>query len=183
MAQQLRKQGEDVALLFLLDPPGESTAELAPPVVNRIRRHWKRIESMSATGKIKYLLLKTGATIRGRLTNKLSKNRKKLNPLIGKICAATGRLLPPSVRSDYILDIYGRAIDLYKPQKYSGHAVLVTGIARSYAPPLDWQNLISGELQVCEVSIGHLDMTTEPHVRLWAERLNEALRVTQSGGL
>jgi len=83
--------------------------------------------------------------------------------------------MPVFVRSEYILDLYGRAREGYKPKPYAGRTILFKGTARQYESLADWESLMTGDLQVHVVHATHTELREEPHVRLWANELKAAL--------
>ena len=107
------------------------------------------------------------------------RSRKAVAKVRWKLYFLNRRLLPPILRSAYILDVYRRALRFYVPRKYAGPATIVKSDSRRFTPPLEWPHLIGGPLDVHEVSGGHMDLTKEPQVARWAVTLKEALdRVT-----
>jgi thioesterase domain-containing protein len=50
-----------------------------------------------------------------------------------------------------------------------------------YRPPLNWQELMTGELQMYESAGGHMDLTKEPYVAVWAAKLRDALDSVTAG--
>ena len=63
----------------------------------------------------------------------------------------------------------------YKPQPYAGPVVMFKGDTVSYRMPLDWPRLVSGPLEIHGTPGGHMDLTKEPHVAVWAARLRASL--------
>ena len=92
-----------------------------------------------------------------------------------KACLSSGRLLPPSLRSAYILDVYRQALRSYAPPSYSGRVTIFKGGTTRYQPPMAWKELITGQLEIYEAPGGHLDLIREPHIAVWAARLKDAL--------
>jgi thioesterase domain-containing protein/acyl carrier protein len=172
MAHQLRKQGEKVAFLFLLDPLLEAKAE--PPSSRRegIRRHFHNLWLLGSGDLLSYLSLRVTARIQER-TRRIGKTFKRLR---WKVYLALGRLLPSSLRSAYILDVYTNALLDYSPQPYPGRVTLFKGARRYYHPRFDWRKLIGAGLEIHEGSGAHMDMVKEPYAALWAERLKECLQ-------
>ena len=101
--------------------------------------------------------------------------RTNIEKLRWKASLTAGRLLPPSLRSAYILDIYRLSLRSYVPQQYSGRVTLFKTEGDSYLPRLDWMKLITGDIEIHEGLGGHMELRREPYVRLWAGRLKESL--------
>nr|UXE44170.1 linear gramicidin synthase subunit D [uncultured bacterium] len=176
MAQQLRKAGEQVPLLFMLDPPGRNRKNRPSlPLADQVQRHLQRLENLELRDKLGYLLSRLLGRIQVRVGS-LSKNMRKLR---GKTSLAMGHLLPPSVRSEYILDIYKRALRTYVPKSYSGPVTLFKTEGDSYQDRLNWIKLTTGDIEIHEGRAKHMDLRKEPYVRPWAQRLNQLLHRTQ----
>ena len=124
MAQQLRSAGEEVGLLFMLDPTGDRI-EHRPQVSFRdnIERHRQTLAGLGVRDKLLFILPRLKVVMRNALTRTVGKRLKRL---CWKICLLTGRALPPSVRSPYILDVYRKAIRSYVPRPYSGDVTIYT---------------------------------------------------------
>jgi hypothetical protein len=84
-------------------------------------------------------------------------------------------VLPPSLRSDYILDLYRRALRIYAPLRYAGRVLIFGRGAKAYRPAMDWTDLASCDIQTYDEACEHTDLTKEPYVSVWAARLREAL--------
>jgi amino acid adenylation domain-containing protein len=160
MAQQLSRRHEDVDLLFLLDPSGkEATLEA---------------DSCGDNGNHSTLwdLLAAARTQIRAKTQKLQHGTKMLRC---KACVATGRLLPPTLRSAYIIDIYRKALHSYVPQPYSGRVTIYKTLSMEYSAPLDWRKLMTGSLTIHDCDATHNALIRYPHTRAWAATLRDAL--------
>jgi aspartate racemase len=170
-AQQLTTEGEEVAMLFMLDPPSRQ----ATPGASALDRSKHYLRSVACREKLNSLLPRLKRVVRGEVTARMDRIDKSLERLHWQAYLLQGRHLPPSLRSAYILDVYRRALRSYAPQKYSGPVTIFKGKEICYQPPLDWLDLFSGELEIHEAPCGHLDLTKEPHVAVWAARLRDSL--------
>jgi thioesterase domain-containing protein len=184
MAQQLKRQGEEVSVLFLLDP--DIPVEQIPDSVNRstripwrdeAKRHLRNLVMLRPRDKLVYILVRIGAKIKER-TPRISKISRTSKRILCKFYPAMGRSIPLFLRSDYILDMYGGALRSYVPQPYPGPPICFTAKC-SHDPRLDWGRLLTGELAVYELPGDHLDLVSESYVRLWAEKLKDALQRAQ----
>jgi thioesterase domain-containing protein len=139
MAYQLKKEGHEVDLLFMLDPTGKASDKAPQKPIPLVPRIFRTLDRLRWT-----------------------------------ICVATGRLLPLSLRSPYILDIYRKALRSYVPKPYTGRVVIFkTG--GPYAPPFDWLELNHGDLELHQSTGEHMDLRKEPQIGRWAQRLKESL--------
>ncbi|MEP7304913.1 MAG: thioesterase domain-containing protein, partial [Acidobacteriota bacterium] len=172
MARQLTIEGDEVALLFMLDPPGYSAS---PPDRDRVRRLWDNMAPLGLGGKLAYFLPRLRTAVSSLLGARRARIANGIATWSTRACVRSGRLLPPSLRSRYILNVYRRALRSYAPKSYAGRATIVKGDGIRYRPPCDWMVLLTGELDTHEEPGGHMDMTKEPHVAVWAARLKDAI--------
>ena len=182
MAQQLRKKGEEVALLFLLDAddPGNEISSSPNGLTNisfrhEILRHLRNLAPLGAQEKLDYILVR----VKLKITEMPGRIRKILKNGVCKVYLAMGCPLPLSLRSYYILEIYDNAHRNYVPEFYPGVAVYIKSEKRASDHQLNYEKVIAGGLEVHEVPGGHLDLVQEPYVRLWAEKLKNALQRAQ----
>jgi len=176
MAQQLRAEGEEVTLLFMLDPSGDrielpgkiKETRLLPLLWSKVQRHLRKLALLGFREKLDYLLPRVKDQINMRILHEIHKLKR--NAFL-----AAGITLPHSLRSAYIWDIYEKALRPYMLRPYSGRVTLVKTGESSYQPRWDWVKAITGELEIYEVRADHLALQKEPYVRLWAERLKDSL--------
>ena len=174
MARQLTADGEEVAVLFMLDPPGQQR-KTSPRVRDRVHQQIRNAGARPFAGKMAFLLLKVTAAVRDEISARRCNIIARVNRLRTKAHLRKGGRLPPSLRSGYILDVYRRALRSYTPQRYRGNAAIFKSAGPGYWPPLDWTKLITGQLEIHEERGNHTDMTTEPLVAVWAARLKTTL--------
>jgi len=174
VAQLLAREREEVAMLFLLDPPGgaatssaEASDESPQPFASARREARKSVRS-----RVKISLFNRLVAPRAWIGKTLQRAR-------WKACLRNHRLLPPQLRSPYILDVYRKALRSYAPTTYAGPVTIVKDASRRYRPSLSWPDLIGGPVEIHEVTGGHMNLTKEPHVAQWATKLRDSLdRVT-----
>ena len=91
-----------------------------------------------------------------------------------------GRPLPYSLRSFYILRIYGRATREYTLRKYAGSLDLFLHPSTpAEGSPHIWSQIAGGKVEVHELPEGHEEILKEPYVRFWAESLKSCLSRAQ----
>jgi amino acid adenylation domain-containing protein len=180
MAYQLRTEGEEVLLLFMLDPPGKMR-ESVPSVRDRAHKHLRELIRRGPRSKVEHVFRMIVARARERFNGRWAAIGKRVKRLRWERCLKTGGLLPPSLRSPYILDVYRIALCSYTPQPYSGRVTIFKAGEIGYRPPLNWQELMTGELQMYESAGGHMDLTREPYVAVWAAKLRDALDSVTAG--
>ena len=180
IAQQLRKQGDQVALLVLLTPSrlihdvgAFDSLKKDASLPKEISRHLQIVAELSPRERLKYVLQRTKVK-----TTQLPKAvtypiRKRVENLLWKIYLRLGWLLPPSLRSPYILQVYFKAIDAYQPEVYPGRVII-------YRSTPMWSAITAGDTEVHEVPGNHTDILREPYVREWAEGLRSYLEQAQA---
>jgi amino acid adenylation domain-containing protein len=172
IAQRLRSVGEEVPLLFMLDPPGKTRQTvLKPPLRPDLRRHARELERLGAREALEYLLPRVKDQIYGR-TGPIVETLRKVR---WKFYLAAGLVVPAVLRGPYILDVYMQALRRYRPQPYSAPATLLRSKGGPYESPFDWPKLVSGDLDIYEVSGGHMDLRKAPYVKQWAAHLCKSL--------
>jgi amino acid adenylation domain-containing protein len=184
MAQQLRKRGEKVALLALLEAtsPGpvrtdsrkqkrNSTAKIEARA--RLRRHLANLRTLSVTEMIAY----SGATA-GKLAKRLSgidKLKRAAKRWVYRFCERSGRVMPPWVRTAYIVNVYSQAARRYDAEAYFSRVVFFKGLENAHDYESPWRRLVPGELEFHDIPGDHASILEEPQLRTWAEKLNQRL--------
>jgi thioesterase domain-containing protein/acyl carrier protein len=174
MAHQLRSEDEAVPLLFMLDPPGK-TKEPVPPIRDRWRQYSRKLTGRAKRAKVELVLRSVFGAARNYVTGRTAAIGKHVSRLRWTRYIRCGRLLPPSLRSPYILDVYRSALRSYAPQPYSGPVTIYKAGNMPYTSPMNWQELMTGEFQIHEGAGSHMDLMMESHVAVWASKLKEAL--------
>lgn len=165
MAQQLSAQGEEVALLVLLDAP--ANPEHLKPLIKKI------------PGRIDLL-------IRLRMKERMRYLVDQLKVTKSLVRSALSRWFPPfgangasnhqqwSVRD--VTQFNDEAHRKYIPHPYAGSALLFLARESTWSGDLGWRRLVTGGLEIREVPGGHQNFIKEPHVRVLAQQLTAALR-------
>jgi len=191
IAQQLKDQAQEVALLALLDPPrpfktsDKASTRLSdsPTSINgfhsRLHRHYTNVNSLGYKKGIVYLWERVAGKISELRSNVSTKVSNGLKRALIKICLARGRDLPSSVRSRYILDLYHRIRPEYEMRRYSGRVVLFKGDDQSDEYVGDWDLYLVDEKQIYQVPGHHMGLREETYIRGWAEHLKACLEAAQ----
>ncbi len=146
IAQQLRAQGEEVALLCLLDSAIPGKNQLS--VQQRLQFHAKN-------------LLNQG------LPYVVDRVQARLTP--AKALIATAEVDVRAEFRDY-------AFNSYQPQPYPGKAVLFRAMDESHFDTLAaWHDLVVGGVEIHDIPGDHLGILQEPHVKVLAEKLKTAI--------
>jgi thioesterase domain-containing protein len=152
MARQLEKEGEQVALLFLIDPS-------VPMNGGKPRR------SRPTT---------LAGSIKKKLAAGISLIRSQVKRLICRTNLAIGRPLPEDLRRFYLSDLYQKAVQNHVPAPYSGQVTICySGVERN---PEAWQAFFTGTIDIHHLGSTHFALIEDPEkIRIWAQLLNAGL--------
>jgi amino acid adenylation domain-containing protein len=179
-AQQLTKQGEEVAFLFLLDshfPGSDIPSYRNLSFRHEVHRHFRNIALLGYDEKLTYVL----ARVKQKIKYAFDKTgiRKFIKKAVCRIYLVMGHPLPPYLRSFYILEVYNQASSNYTPKPYLGQAIYIRAETRPSDYGFHWGRLMAGGLEVHEVPGNHSDIRVEPNVHFWAEKLRTCLSLAQ----
>jgi aspartate racemase len=183
IAQRLRSEGEEVALLALLDGGLRRAKDLLPRQVrlrrvarfqlSRLRMHIDACANLRPQDMSGFLHRK-GTTLTRRLRSLVWQFR-----YLGYESA--GAELPAHLRR--VEEGAYLAAKRYVPRYYDGHAVLFRSVdgprLRFVDEQMGWGTVIRGGLEVRRVPGDHVTMSREPHVRVLARELTAALEVAR----
>jgi aspartate racemase len=187
MARQLQTQGEDVALLVLLDPDptnpraGQlSSVDNGLPSLsshitsfrNKINRHLRELAPLGPQEKLSYALV--------RLKNRIMELQGKISWVARKVlCETFGYPLPLALRTHYLATIYQRAARGYVPKLYRGQVILFKTQGRYRDGELGWGKHIAERLEIQELDTDHDNVLKEPYVQTFVEKLKSCLSEAQ----
>ncbi|MGH7797422.1 MAG: amino acid adenylation domain-containing protein [Candidatus Binatia bacterium] len=179
VAQQLRKLGQRVASLALLDGTapvkhnGSGVATLSTS--SKLYRHFKLLRGW---GGCIYVISRISAKFL-RLF-RMRRIKKAFERIGYKFFISMGRGIPPICRSTYIADVHRRARRKYRPQTYGGPVVYFQAEGNPDDPLSTWRNLFEGELDVHSIPGNHQTIAQEPQFKIWADKLRDCLNKTQA---
>lgn len=177
MARQLKRDKREVGALFLLDSQfptvdvAENSAADTPNALDSIAASVGRLLREKKRTWWRIVVKRIGRQV----ISEVEKLWVLAKPLICGFCVRTGILLPPSLRSDYILRIYDRARQNYTPMAYQGAAVYFQSAERRGLHASKWAELMTAGMAIYNVPGAHLDLRQEPYVKNWAETLSAIL--------
>lgn len=172
VAQQLQAQGQEVALVLML--------ETVNPVRFKQYSGWRRIV---ARYQLKFHLLRFERAylwhldkaqrrdyVAGRISQKLSRLRHSVRRFLGRTESTT----------QGPLDVLYLAASKYYPKPYRGRVVLIRSQERSigflHQLDLGWTDVLGEELEICETPGTHYTIYMEPHVEALAQKMDAYLR-------
>ncbi len=185
IAHHLRKEGEAIAVLALLDSLSPGTNESSasndtsasvsrdsPSTISRLRKFTR----LTFRDQVRHLPRFTDTLFSNRL-------RRTFKRLLCKLCLSAGWTLPVFVRSFYILEVYKRALENYSPLVFPGRAIYFKSMLRSGHHQERWRSLMKDGLVVYEVPGGHEDVVRRENVAVWGQRLRSCLSTAQTAGV
>ena len=171
MAQQLRAQGQTVALLALLNASAPVPYHYKPyatifgRVTHRVNHYWSDLKRLRLEERLPYIRVKA----------RMAKSSFKT--IACKYGWALGGLLLPSLRQsqeahhhvlqDYVANVYPGKVTLFRAS--------IQPASYSLDPQLGWGGLATGGLEIYEVLSYDGSIVVEPCARILAERLRACL--------
>ncbi len=192
MAQQLRQQGEAVALLALFDSyvPG---SQKPIPNVARWKKEWSFWQQKIQTHSRNLLLLKVQdrtAYLRERVVvipNLLSMANRSIRSALQDLLKQRPQASAESIAlPDEISQIQAAnalAYKAYQPKPYPGKIILFQSerlpSGYTYAPANGWLPLALGELEIYKIPTDHNTLMVQP----WVAMVSKQLRITLAQSL
>ncbi len=166
MAQQLRKAGEQVRLLAMIDT-------LSPVAARRKASHLKKLWLMRHW-TLDFALQWPGRRRKGKLAD--AQYAQALERL------ARGEPLPPELVEFHLFRNFVAAQERYHPEPYDGAMVLFRAAQADTqylgaGKALGWEEHISGEIRVAQIAGSHFSMMAEPGVSQLIDALSSELRL------
>jgi len=175
MAQQLRKQGETVALLAIIDTYNFhgvhvrfSFVESLSTVRQKFTFHFLNVARLGLKEQLRYLGKKIkGAYIResGRLITRIS-NLRRVNYQGLEVENAELEHINEEAHFSYIAAPYDGKTVMFKAAKNYSHL---------HDPMLGWDGVITGPLEFIELPSNPGGLFMEPYVQVLAEKLKERI--------
>ena len=183
MAQQLRKQGETVGLLALVDPttgrpqrvPSSSWANQVGQLLTpspQVSNRWSNYLAIFST----VIWPRAFRAIQWRLKDWKNISRVTVKRMICNIFFRFDYPIPASLRQFYRTRVVQQAARKYIPQYYPGQIVIfqTKKNVESY-----WSKLCAEVLQVYDFPVEHLDLVDGPHTETLLQKLMNCLEKAQ----
>jgi len=172
MAQQMRRQGHEVALVALFDTYGPGFRTLPWRDRYRVDFHLTQLRRLGPRAKVSYVLDRVR-----RADGRIDRIRWVTWEIVNKVSRMTGAPLPRPFRQVEFANAY--ATRRYSPRVYPGRVTLFRAREQPERygrdPQLGWGGMAAGGLDIHDVPGDHYTMWREPHVRVLAERLRGCL--------
>lgn len=180
MAKQLEERGQKVDLLVLLNPAfGEPGYSSKPSSGKSFLRnnvpHGIQAFQLARHRDAGYLIKRLKNLIAHEVSSVLGVDNRLIRKVVCKTYLRLGLLIPVSLRSRYILEIYRRAIESYTVKAYSGNIVLFFSHDYPQHLRMNWSKRSAGSVTLDDVPGDHLSVLEEINVKVWAERLASCL--------
>lgn len=163
IANQLLHDGEDVALLFLVEPllsNADAKQTFASKLRLRVKRHQRELARLSFTGKVIHVITEILKSAR-------------IYRLLSEAYLMAGRPVPLSLRIPYALAVIHRATRDFIQEPCARRVIVVQAEKGMHPAHSDWGNLSTEEVTVHVVpGAAHIDMLQEPATGMWAGWLN-----------
>lgn len=183
MAQQLHKQGQEVALLALLETYNYSNVRDRSILdkiyfyAQKIEFHWRNFLLLNPREKLMFIREKA----------KVAKDRRRV--WLGLISSRLGhRFHLDKGQNSYLCDLWetnDRAVDNYIPELYPGRITQFRPIkeyARYTGPDPGWDRLAAGGVEIHTLPVYPAGMLVEPFVRILAEKLKASIHNALDSG-
>ncbi len=170
MAQRLRKQGKNVAVVVLLDTVRAGVKPVRPTSKDHLT-------SLLARGP-SYLQQRAKARL-VRLGEELRDNLKK------QFYLRQNQPLPLELRDQVMTEAFWAAGDRYRPEPYDGRVVLyraseIAAVLSHVGRGLGWEEYVQN-LEIVEVPGNHDSLVYEPNVSVMTAHLRATLRKSAAG--
>ena len=164
MAQQLTQEGQDVALVALLDTKiSHFSRETAD---EGFRRYGSRLQQMTIGAKVSYVAF----GVFRRLWRSFRRMRVRMSLRLR-------HRLPSDLRKFHYFPLHARAARDYELRPYEGSVVVLSEQGAVDDHREYWGTLCKSDLEIYEIPAGHFDMVREPHVRILAKNLEAAMEM------
>jgi aspartate racemase len=183
MANQLREQNEDVAMVALFDT-GNPAFSQSLPLLESLKDSWVRFGV-----KVKERWMQLVRAKPGERPQILLQNLESIKGRIGYLTWRVGcryfywRQRPLPVRLQDTLKMFTAVSLLYRPGPYPGRITLFKakeeGEAYGPDPKMGWGELAQDGVEVFEVPGDHMSILDQPRVAELADRLRSCLSATQ----
>jgi len=185
MARQLTEQGEQPALLALIDTvnPNRSRLQVEEPTSRYKQHYYERIMAVPHRNKPVFLAKSLVNRLKSMLEFDAEKIKFHIQKAICKLYLTLDIPIPVGLRDFNIVENFVEAIQAYKPKKYSGRIVLFRSeILPEHDAALGWEDLAAGGVKVQKIPGDHMSMiNSDASVKILAEKLSAEIEQAETG--
>jgi hypothetical protein len=192
MAQQLQRQGQTVAGLFLIDPTPPYSGSISQPVhsPHLPDRHISQRIGSSLSHYVTHLqslplreqVIRLRNGVHWRLKKKLGSFTTTYKLFLCRGYLAAGRIIPPELREFYGNHSRYPIARRYRPKPYAGRVILFKSTERKISVPEDWEYLLTGAVDTHYISARHGAIYQAPYFHAWAPQLANAIHQCYARG-
>ena len=184
MAQQLQAQGQDVALLALLDAYAPGFRSTLPPrfaqpyeVMLRLQRLWHHLWNLTLLDahKRRAYIATRAQGMQAQVVQRLRRKLQRvtfLSTLTERPGNGPGIAFPRAIHRSYMPQVFAGRITVFRPTWLP--------LGRAYDPTMGWSNLAAGGVEIYAVPGYHNALVFEPRVRGLATLLRSCLAEVQA---
>jgi thioesterase domain-containing protein len=179
MAQQLHDQGEQVALLAMIDAYAPGYLTLLPWIERKVKQrfayHWGNLSRLSSHERLNYILEKTNI-VRVRIATRIKEIIVRLFLILEIPLPAALQQVnrPKRLPSNYVPKTYPHKITVFSPTEGPNGFY--------HEPDMGWGKYTAEELEIHEVPGSFSKIILEPAVKSLAEQLKTCIeRATVNG--
>jgi aspartate racemase len=197
IAQQLRRQGQEVALLLMFDTYGpgyphlsvlRAIQQMAARLGHRIHTNIVRFRQLQSHDKGAFALEKVRnitARSQRKNQNRLDRIREKIEWVMYKWHRSMGRPLPPALRYLYVRERNAKAEKAYVAKPYPGRITLFRATRQPLGcapePYLGWDKVASEGVEIYDLPGSHSQhLIREPKIQVVIDQLQACLSAAQA---
>jgi amino acid adenylation domain-containing protein len=169
MAQQLRRAGEQVAFVGLIDAIYDGQYQIAGESNGaRVERHLRHLRGLRAPLYVAERSIKTLGYFARAL-------REAIGELPNELRCRLGRPIPYSKRTAFYRQVFTQAGRRYRLKSYAGMLTMFSAKGRAEWHRKRWSSVAEGGLTIYEIAADHFDMVWPPHSTALAAAFDSAL--------
>jgi aspartate racemase len=177
IARLLQASGQSVSLLALMDTRLPGVVKCLNPN-EQAATHWRQFAEKGPS----YLATKLQRRLAGQFTDFSWSLRDVYFRWCIQLCTHTGQPLREAWQDFCYEEQNSEAISRYRPQPYAGHVTLFRATDQALSrnkvidPTLGWREMVTGELEIYQVSGTHLGMLSDPNAETIGMTLRDCIR-------
>jgi aspartate racemase len=186
IARRLSDEGDEVPLLFLVEPsrkcfprviPRDDTSTKRRLFRSRLGVHREYVSGLRATEKMRYILKKLPSAFNWFFGRNTPRVIEMFKMLVCKAYLAAGQPVPLSLRDLYLKNFDERIARNHTPRLYRGRIILCHSDHHSLSGGENPGHAPTGVTEMHHIAgADHVSILKEPYIGAWAGHLNRYLR-------